>query len=54
MACRPGAWSPIVPAPAGQRIGVARGAFEVPDTIDASNAERRPQVALYGEGIVRV
>jgi antitoxin (DNA-binding transcriptional repressor) of toxin-antitoxin stability system len=30
---------PIVPAPAGQRIGVARGAFDVPDNIDASNAE---------------
>ena len=30
---------PIVPAPDGRRIGVARGAFEVPDDIDASNAE---------------
>lgn len=25
--------------PAGQRIGVARGKFEVPDTIDAHNEE---------------
>jgi len=30
---------PIDPAPAGKRIGVAKGAFEVPDDIDAHNAE---------------
>ncbi len=30
---------PIAPSPAGPRIGVARGRFEVPDDIDGSNAE---------------
>ncbi len=30
---------PIEAVPAGQRIGVARGKFAVPDNIDASNAE---------------
>jgi prevent-host-death family protein len=30
---------PIDAAPAGQRIGVAKGMFEVPDTIDAHNDE---------------
>ncbi len=30
---------PIGPATAGQRIGVARGAFVVPDNIDAANDE---------------
>jgi prevent-host-death family protein len=30
---------PIGNASAGQRIGIARGAFEVPDDIDGSNAE---------------
>lgn len=30
---------PIDSAPAGQRIGVAKGKFEVPDTIDAHNEE---------------
>ncbi|MBK6675699.1 MAG: type II toxin-antitoxin system Phd/YefM family antitoxin [Rhodocyclaceae bacterium] len=30
---------PIDAAPAGKRIGVARGKFEVPDDIDAHNGE---------------
>jgi prevent-host-death family protein len=30
---------PIDTAPIGQRIGVAKGKFEVPDTIDASSEE---------------
>lgn len=30
---------PVDTVPAGQRIGVARGRFEVPDTIDAHNEE---------------
>ena len=30
---------PFGSAPAGQRLGIARGAFIVPDTIDADNAE---------------
>lgn len=30
---------PMDTVPAGQRIGVARGKFEVPDTIDAHNKE---------------
>lgn len=30
---------PMDSAPAGQRIGVAKGLFEVPDTIDAHNDE---------------
>ncbi|MBK9446261.1 MAG: type II toxin-antitoxin system Phd/YefM family antitoxin [Betaproteobacteria bacterium] len=30
---------PIDAAPAGMRIGVAKGAFEVPDNIDAHNDE---------------
>jgi prevent-host-death family protein len=30
---------PIGPARVGQRIGVARGAFIVPDTIDLANEE---------------
>ncbi|GAB2180345.1 type II toxin-antitoxin system prevent-host-death family antitoxin [Denitratisoma sp. agr-D3] len=30
---------PIDAAPAGQRIGVAKGLFVVPDTIDAHNEE---------------
>ena len=30
---------PIDAAPVGQRIGVAKGMFEVPDTIDAHNDE---------------
>jgi prevent-host-death family protein len=30
---------PVARSPSGQRIGVARGMFEVPDDIDASNAE---------------
>ena len=30
---------PISSAPAERRIGVARGAFEVPEDIDAHNAE---------------
>ena len=30
---------PVDTVPAGQRIGVARGRFEVPDTIDAHNKE---------------
>lgn len=29
---------PIDTVPVGQRIGVAKGKFEVPDTIDANNA----------------
>ncbi len=29
----------IRPAPAGQRIGIARGAFVVPDSIDAASDE---------------
>jgi len=30
---------PIDVAPAGKRIGVAKGKFQVPDTIDAHNEE---------------
>ena len=30
---------PMDAVPAGQRIGVAKGKFEVPDTIDAHNEE---------------
>ncbi len=30
---------PMDSVPAGQRIGVAKGEFEVPDTIDAHNEE---------------
>jgi len=30
---------PVDAPPAGQRIGVARGKFKVPDNIDADNAE---------------
>lgn len=30
---------PIDAAPAGKRIGVAKGMFEVPDSIDAHNEE---------------
>ena len=30
---------PVDTAPVGQRLGVAKGKFEVPDTIDAHNAE---------------
>lgn len=30
---------PIDTVPVGQRIGVAKGKFEVPDTIDAHNEE---------------
>ncbi len=30
---------PMDSVPAGQRIGVAKGKFEVPDSIDAHNAE---------------
>lgn len=30
---------PMNAAPAGMRIGVAKGLFEVPDTIDAHNGE---------------
>jgi len=30
---------PMDTVPAGQRIGVAKGKFQVPDTIDAHNAE---------------
>ncbi|HRD74233.1 MAG TPA: type II toxin-antitoxin system Phd/YefM family antitoxin [Aquimonas sp.] len=30
---------PMDSVPAGQRIGVAKGRFEVPDTIDAHNEE---------------
>jgi antitoxin (DNA-binding transcriptional repressor) of toxin-antitoxin stability system len=30
---------PMDAVPAGQRIGVAKGRFEVPDTIDAHNEE---------------
>lgn len=30
---------PVTASPAGQRLGVARGAFVVPDTIDAANEE---------------
>jgi antitoxin (DNA-binding transcriptional repressor) of toxin-antitoxin stability system len=30
---------PMETAPAGQRIGVAKGKFEVPDTIDAHNED---------------
>lgn len=30
---------PMDAAPAGKRIGVAKGLFEVPDTIDAHNDE---------------
>lgn len=30
---------PIETAPAGRRIGVAKGKFDVPDTIDAHNKE---------------
>ena len=30
---------PMDSAPAGKRIGVAKGLFEVPDTIDAHNDE---------------
>ncbi|TXG88880.1 MAG: prevent-host-death protein [Rhodocyclaceae bacterium] len=30
---------PMDSVPAGQRIGVAKGQFEVPDTIDAHNEE---------------
>ena len=30
---------PMDSAPAGKRIGIAKGQFEVPDSIDAYNAE---------------
>ena len=30
---------PMDTLPAGQRIGVAKGKFQIPDTIDAHNAE---------------
>ena len=30
---------PVAAAPAGRRLGVARGAFVVPDSIDAANEE---------------
>ena len=30
---------PIESAPVGKRIGIAKGKFEVPDSIDAHNAE---------------
>jgi antitoxin (DNA-binding transcriptional repressor) of toxin-antitoxin stability system len=30
---------PMDPVPAGQRIGIAKGKFQVPDTIDTHNAE---------------
>ena len=30
---------PIVPVPAGQRIGIAKGLFVMPDSIDAADAE---------------
>jgi prevent-host-death family protein len=30
---------PVATTPAGQRLGVARGVFVVPDTIDAANEE---------------
>ena len=30
---------PIDTAPAGKRIGIAKGKFKVPDTIDTHNAE---------------
>lgn len=30
---------PLASVPASQRIGVAKGLFEVPDDIDANNAE---------------
>lgn len=30
---------PLAKSAAGRRIGVAKGAFDVPDTIDARNAE---------------
>lgn len=30
---------PLEPAPAGKRLGVAKGRFEVPDSIDACNDE---------------
>lgn len=30
---------PLESAPTGKRIGVAKGAFEVPDSIDEHNAE---------------
>ncbi len=29
---------PLAPAPKGQRIGIAKGKFTVPDTIDADEA----------------
>ena len=29
---------PLAPAPKGQRIGIAKGQFTVPDTIDADEA----------------
>ncbi len=29
---------PLAPAPRGQRIGIAKGKFTVPDTIDADEA----------------
>lgn len=38
---------PIDTVPAGKRIGVAKGAFEVPDSIDAHNDEV-PRLFLGG------
>ena len=39
---------PMDTVPVGQRIGVAKGKFQVPDTIDAHNAEVA-QLFLGGE-----
>ena len=39
---------PISRLPAGQRIGVARGAFVVPDSIDAANDE--VEQLFFGSG----
>lgn len=39
---------PMDTVPVGQRIGVAKGVFQVPDTIDANNAEVA-QLFLGGE-----
>ncbi|MDO5625425.1 MAG: type II toxin-antitoxin system Phd/YefM family antitoxin [Pseudomonadota bacterium] len=41
---------PLEDAPPGRRIGVARGRFEVPDDIDAHNAEVARWFAGTGAG----
>ena len=40
---------PVEPTPAGHRIGIARGKFEVPDSIDASNDEVARLFLLRGQ-----